>query len=340
MYLANRWYAAALSAELGAVPFARKICERDLVLFRTESGRIAALEDRCAHRHAPLSLGAVKGETIQCGYHGLCYDSAGACVHIPAQSSIPPRLKVEAFAAGEAHGWVWVWFGDAASADPALIPDWPWFQHPDWRGFQLYFHVNAAAQLFVDNLLDLSHVAFTHKTSIGAASAADADAKLEVRVEGETVRGRRLLKNVDPGPFIAAWGNFPGRIDRTSSFTWRPPSNMEIRAEFEDAVDAGRPARKITIMVINPITPETATTSHFWIGWARDFALDDAALTQRSKSENTQVIQEDVRVIEGQQRVLAARPGLAAVPINADGAVVAVHKVLERLHGRARTATA
>ena len=78
MYLANRWYAAALSAEIGAQPFARKICERDIVLFRTESGRLAALEDRCAHRHAPLSLGAVKGEAI-----------AVFCVLRPGESDSP-----------------------------------------------------------------------------------------------------------------------------------------------------------------------------------------------------------------------------------------------------------
>jgi phenylpropionate dioxygenase-like ring-hydroxylating dioxygenase large terminal subunit len=334
MFLANRWYAAALGAEIGAAPFARKICGRDLVLFRTESGRLAALEDRCAHRHAPLSLGAVKGEAIQCGYHGLRFDPAGACVHIPGQSAIPPRARVEAFPVREAHGWVWLWIGDAARADPALIPDWPWFQSKAWSGFQLYFHVHAGAQLFVDNLLDLSHVAFTHKSSIGAASAADADAKLDVRVEGDEVKGQRRLKNVEPGPFIANWGKFAGRIDRTSSFAWRPPANMEIRAEFADAATEGRSPRKITIMVINPITPESETTSHFWIGWARDFALDDAALTERAKAENTQVIMEDVRVIEGQQRVLSARPGLAPVPINADGALTAVHKVLDRLRAQ------
>lgn len=333
MFLVDQWYAAALGAEIGAAPFARKICGRDLVFFRTESGRLAALEDRCAHRHAPLSLGAVKGEAIQCGYHGLCYDAAGKCVHIPGQASIPPRARVEAFTAVERHGWVWVWMGDAVRADPARIPDWPWFDHPDWRGFQLYFHVKGAAQLFVDNLLDLSHVAFTHKASIGAASAADAEARLEVREEGGRVVGCRALKGVEPGPFIAAWGNFPGRVDRTSTFTWRPPSNMEIRAEFQDAADSPRAPRKITIMVINPITPETETTSHFWIGWARDFALDDPALTERSKQENTQVILEDVRVIEGQQRVLDSRPGLAPVPIAADGALVAVHKIIERLRG-------
>jgi len=331
VFLENQWYAAALGAEIGAVPFARKICGRDLVFFRTESGRLAVLEDRCAHRHAPLSLGAVKGEMIQCGYHGLCFDTAGKCVHIPGQASIPPRARVEAFPAVERHGWVWVWIGDPARADAASIPDWPWFDHADWRGFQLYFHVKGAAQLFVDNLLDLSHVAFTHRNSIGAASAADAEARMEVREEEGRVIGCRMLKSVDPGPFIAAWGNFAGRVDRTSTFTWRAPSNMEIRAEFQDAAGERVPPRKITIMVINPITPETETTSHFWIGWARDFALDDAALTERSKQENTQVILEDVRVIEGQQRVISGRPGLKPVPIVADGALAAVHKALERL---------
>ncbi len=325
VFLTDRWYAAALSAEIGAVPFARRICGRDIVLFRTEAGRLAALEDRCAHRHAPLSLGAVRGETIECGYHGLRYGADGVCIHIPGQAAIPPRARVEAFAVAERHGWAWLWFGAKERADPAQIPHWPWFDHLDWRGFQLYFHVQAAAQLFVDNLLDLSHVAFTHRRSIGASSAAEAAARLDVAVDGDIVRGTRGLRDVEPGPFIADWGKFPGRIDRTSSYTWRPPSNMEIRAEFSDA------ERKIVIMVINPVTPESATSSHFWIGWARDFALGDAAFTERAKAENTQVIAEDVRIIEGQQRVLSSRPDLTAVPIQADGAVAAVHKVLARL---------
>ncbi|MDH3233886.1 MAG: aromatic ring-hydroxylating dioxygenase subunit alpha [Alphaproteobacteria bacterium] len=325
-FLHNHWYAAALSAEIGEAPFARRICDEAIVLFRTASGELAALEDRCAHRHAPLSMGSLKGEAIECCYHGLRYGSDGRCVHVPGQAQIPPRLRVRSYRAIDRHGWVWLWIGDAEAADPDGIPEFHWFDDPAWSGFQLYFHVEAATQLFVDNLLDLSHVAFTHRNSIGAASAADADADLDTMVDGDVVRGRRALKNVEPGPFIGGWGNFAGSIDRTSTYIWRPPSNIEIRAEFADA------GNKITIMVINPITPETATTSHFWIGWARDFALDDEALTEGAKTQNTQVIMEDVEVIEAQQRVIADNPGLRAVPINADRAVVAVHKVLERLH--------
>jgi phenylpropionate dioxygenase-like ring-hydroxylating dioxygenase large terminal subunit len=324
-FLRNQWYAAALSNEIGDKPFARRICDEAVVLFRTPSGTLAALEDRCAHRHAPLSMGELKGDAIECCYHGLRYDAQGRCIHVPGQAQIPPRLRVRSYPAIDRHGWVWLWLGEADQADPATIPNFYWFDDPDWNSFQLYFHVEASTQLFVDNLLDLSHVAFTHRNSIGAASAADADADLDTMVDGDVVRGRRALKDVEPGPFIAKWGNFAGRINRTSTYVWRPPSNIEIRAEFDDA------SNKITIMVINPITPETETTSHFWIGWARDFALDDDALTQGAIKDNTQVILEDVEVIEAQQRVMLDNPGIKAVPINADRAVVAVHKVIERL---------
>jgi len=328
-FLHNQWYAAALSTEIGGTPFPRTICGEDVVLFRTAGGTLAALEDRCAHRHAPLSLGTVDGEVIQCAYHGLCFDTDGRCVRVPGQDSVPPQARVRRYPVAERDGWVWLWIGEIDRAAPASIPSLPYFEgsadSAGWAGFQKYFHVKAGAQLFVDNLLDLSHVAFTHRNSIGSSAAADAAFAMEVSVDGTTVRGLRQVFDVEPGPFIANWGNFPGRITRRSRYTWRPPSVIDIEAHFHDA------ERAITIMVINPITPETETSAHFWIGWARDFALGDRAMTERSVEENTQVIMEDVEVIEAQQRVLSRRPDVRAVPIAADRAVVAVHRVLDRL---------
>jgi phenylpropionate dioxygenase-like ring-hydroxylating dioxygenase large terminal subunit len=325
MFLHNYWYAAALSAEIADKPFGRTICGEPIVFFRGADGAIAALEDRCAHRHAPLSLGTVQNGQIECAYHGLRYDASGACTHVPGQASVPPRARVRRYAAEDRWGWVWVWIGDAAAADPAAIPHFPWFASDQWNGFHKYFHVEGAAQLFVDNLLDLSHVAFTHQNSIGSRAAADVVPVLDLKVEGDRATGRRRMIDVEPGPFIAKWGNFAGRIERCSTYRWQPPSVIEITAEFSDA------RNKITIMVINPITPETGRTSHFWLGWARDFMLGDAALTEGAVRDNTQVILEDVRVIEAQQRRIEQFPGVAAVPINADQALVAVHKILDRL---------
>ena len=84
-------------------------------------------------------------------------------------------------------------------------------------------------------------------------------------------------------------------------------------------------------MVVNPITPETETTAHFWIGWARDFSLDDQDLTQSAIVDNTQVIMEDLEMIEAQQKVISSRGPLRPIPIKADRALIAVHNVLKRL---------
>ena len=77
MFARNAWYIAAWGDELGDKPLARRICNDPIVLFRDKDGRAAALADRCCHRSAPLSLGTVVEDGIQCGYHGLIIDSAG-----------------------------------------------------------------------------------------------------------------------------------------------------------------------------------------------------------------------------------------------------------------------
>lgn len=325
-FLQNMWYAAALAADIGAAPFARTICAEEIVFFRCGDGTVVALEDRCPHRQAPLSLGTVTADRIRCGYHGLVFDAKGVCVDVPGQDQIPPQACVRPYPVAERDGWIWIWIGDPALADTAAVPSLPYFAAPGWSGFQKYFHVKAAAQLFIDNLLDLSHVPFTHANSIGAASAADAPAEMELMIEADRVCGERLVRNVAPGPFIADWGGFRGRIDRHAVYTWRPPSVMEIRSRFSDATGG------ITIMIINPVTPETATTSHFWIGWARDFRLGDEAETAKAVEQNTQVILEDVRIIEAQQNRIDSRPDVQPVPIKADKAVMAVQRFIDRLH--------
>ena len=85
----DRWYVAGFSWELKDKPLARTLLSRAMVLFRQPDGSIAALEDRCCHRELPLSCGTVEERGLRCGYHGLLFDSAGACVEIPGQDTIP-----------------------------------------------------------------------------------------------------------------------------------------------------------------------------------------------------------------------------------------------------------
>ena len=106
MFLRNCWYAAAWDDEVTETPLARTILGEPVVLYRTAEGRPAALADRCCHRALPLSMGRLVGETLQCGYHGLRFDTEGRCVAVPGQTTIPPGARVRAFPLAERHGWV------------------------------------------------------------------------------------------------------------------------------------------------------------------------------------------------------------------------------------------
>src|SRR5271163_2070849 len=97
MFLRNQWYLAAWTGEVGPAPLARRIAGEPIVFWRTKAGRVVAFEDRCPHRLAPLSLGKVVDDALQCGYHGVTFDASGACVRIPGQDDIPPGSGVPAY---------------------------------------------------------------------------------------------------------------------------------------------------------------------------------------------------------------------------------------------------
>jgi vanillate O-demethylase monooxygenase subunit len=89
MFLRNYWYVAATDAEISHKPLGRMILGEPIVLFRAEDGTPVAFEDRCPHRHLPLSMGRLVGDTLQCLYHGLRFGRDGRCVYIPGQEHIP-----------------------------------------------------------------------------------------------------------------------------------------------------------------------------------------------------------------------------------------------------------
>src|SRR5258708_6104800 len=112
----NHWYAAAWSSEIGDKPLGRRLLGEPVVLFRQADRSVAALFDRCPHRLVPLSMGVCVEGRIRCAYHGMQFDGTGRCVHIPAQTIIPPKARCRSFPVIERYGLVWVWMGDSAAA--------------------------------------------------------------------------------------------------------------------------------------------------------------------------------------------------------------------------------
>ena len=119
-FIRNAWTVVAWPHEISASrPLARTVMGDDLVLFRTAHGDAVALEDRCAHRLAPLSLGRVEADGIRCLYHGVKFSAAGRCVEVPAQPEPNAQMCVRRYPLVEQDGFVWIWMGDAAAADEA-----------------------------------------------------------------------------------------------------------------------------------------------------------------------------------------------------------------------------
>ena len=131
-------------------------------------------------------MGKLRGDDeIQCGYHGICYDADGRATFMPAQETINPSATVHSYPVVERHRYVWVWPGDPALADPDLVPDLYWNDHPEWAGDGKTIHVNCSYQLIVDNLMDLTHEQFVHGSSIGHDSLSESD--FEVTHDDRTV---------------------------------------------------------------------------------------------------------------------------------------------------------
>ena len=170
-FIRNLWYVAAWSDELdGPGPIGRVIIGEPIVLFRKPEGAVAALEDRCPHRHAPLSFGRVEGEGLRCMYHGLTFRADGVCTGGPGPTVVPPGTAARSFPVVERWDWIWVWTGDPALADPATIPQVHDPDDADWVMRCDAMDYAADCQLIHDNLCDLSHLDFTHETTLGAAS--------------------------------------------------------------------------------------------------------------------------------------------------------------------------
>lgn len=214
MFVRNCWYVAAWGHELGQAPLARTLLGEPVVLFRQSTGTVVALQDRCAHRSVPLSLGEVCDDRLVCPYHGMAYDATGACVHIPEQAQIPGHARVPSYPVVERDGVVWIWMGDAALADPAQIVPYPWHQDSGWAHKTGYYHIACQHQLVYDNLLDLSHITFVHKKTIGGSAATQVKAELSTQREGNAVIVRRYLMNSPPPPTYVRAVGFEGPIDR------------------------------------------------------------------------------------------------------------------------------
>lgn len=344
MYVRNAWYVAAWDHEVTRTLKRRVILDEPVLLFRKDDGTAVALEDRCCHRQAPLSMGKLIGNVVKCPYHGLEFDTSGKCVKIPSQDMVPTSAKVRAFPIVEKNHWLWIWMGDAAKADPALIEDFHFMDDPAWRFGGNYLHVESNYLLLVENLLDTTHLPFLHPTTLGTDSFARSE--FEVKREGDRITVARYLMNELPAPFHQQMGEFPDgmKVDRWQVTHYGPPSFVKLdigSAAVGTPIRQGERGKGVNMWNLNAITPETEKTAHYFFAQAYNFKLDEPWVGNMLAKQITEIFMDDMAMVKAQQKNMDMGP-TPSVTLGQDKAWIAMRGIVDRLireeQGKAKAA--
>lgn len=159
------WQPILLRDELPDIRPAKeaKILGEDLVVFRDEQARYAALARRCAHRGADLSYGRLEDGGLRCAYHGWLYDFEGNCIEQPAEpdsSTFVGKVKQTAYPCIEHHGIIYVYMGPGA---PPLLPAFDWNLAPEDHVFVFKAHQDANWLQANEGEIDPAHLSYLHR---------------------------------------------------------------------------------------------------------------------------------------------------------------------------------
>lgn len=298
----NGWYVAAFTHELGRELVARTILNVPVVLYRKEDGTAVAVGGRCPHRHYPLGASCLKGDIVVCGYHGIAFDSDGQCVNVPSQSHTPKSYRIPTYPLVEHGIWAWIWMGDPEKADISLLPD---LHEIGAVGEGVHIrpmyveHVDGRYQLLNDNLLDLSHIAVLHNSSIGTMENASVPEEFERRPG--VVGSKRVMRNAPAPDVYRALGIDVDRIDRISGMRFYLPGFHAGLDESTYPKGHAKAGEYIAwARVFHAITPETTNTTHYF------FALSgtDRRALEFMDEYNKPVIAEDKFAMEEIEKML------------------------------------
>jgi vanillate O-demethylase monooxygenase subunit len=297
-----------------------------VLLYRQGDGRVVALEDRCAHRALPLSMGRLVGDRVVCRYHGFAYDGTGACVAVPSQEHVPYGAAVPAYPVREDDGLVWLWPGDPRRADTAAPPRTPWLTDPGWTAFGGTRTVAAGYLLLHENALDRTHFAYVHPDT-SHRGYLEGPPPLEIEVTEMSVSYARTFP---PAP-LAAWQSaatgLPAdvrAVQHESGVFVSPAMHVDrMRIDAEGVV-----LRSVFVRTFTPVDPGV-TRVHWWA--ARDYAVGDREADETLRRVHERTMEEDEPLLEAIQATLDRDGPGRRVNAAADAASVRAEQIVRRL---------
>jgi phenylpropionate dioxygenase-like ring-hydroxylating dioxygenase large terminal subunit len=335
-YVRNTWYVAGWAQDFAVdKPVGIPILGTPIVIWRGADNVLTALEDRCVHRLAPLSLGRCEGARLRCMYHGLLYERTGAVCEIPGQDLIPPQAKVRAYPVVERHSWVWVWMGDVAACDAALIPPAVGYDDPNYILGHGQMDYAAEARLINDNLLDFSHLSYVHINSFGANE--------------EWARGRPKVTPLENGVRVERW--LKDISGSTTRISYTKPGERYTRYDFllpgvllmtggafpegtSERLGGAAPDLDLAVGAVTftsqAVTPLTEKSSRYFFSWGPHIKHGDAALRDTLMGIAAKAFAEDRTMIEAQQRVIDMTPVPRIMPTSADRAITLFNQMIAK----------
>jgi phenylpropionate dioxygenase-like ring-hydroxylating dioxygenase large terminal subunit len=327
----NCWYVGALGAEVTRELKERTLLGKTVLMYRTLDGKPVIMQNRCVHRHFPLSKGRLDGDNVVCGYHGMTYDTGGKCVFMPSLANPPSHAKVQSYPAVEQGPLVWVWMGDPAKADPALVPATPWLADPAWATVNGHFHMQTNYVAMHENLLDQTHFPILHADTVGTPEYSRST--LDLRVEGDVVAIQRKLADAAAPPIYAIPMKLGAKpVDRYSDSRFPSPALHIAHAKIVDPAPAAGAPEQYRVNIVHFFTPETQGTIHYWWFNSRDFGLDDAAASTYLTEASNRAYREDVDALAWIQAEVEKEEGpLTELSFGPDRPGIAMRKILLRL---------
>lgn len=340
MFLYDAWYLATTSDDLDADgKIGLTMLNQPVVIYRRKDGTAVALEDRCIHRMAPLSLGRVEGDNLRCMYHGILFGETGKVLEIPAQDMIPERACVRSYPISEQSGWIWVWMGDPSKADLALLPPVYGIRNPDWIMPSDRLDYACNYQLINDNLTDLGHLSWVHIQSFGADSSWS-NTPVEITQLPRGVRFNRWLRNIAPIPPLGKAAAHE-RVDHWAGLEYHVPGVFHFYNALYPVGTAERYAGKEpdldddTLLYDHysqqAVTPMTNETTRYTFSWGPSTRLGTTEEAQIMRQILGSAFLEDKVMIEAQQKIVALDQSRAPMPIVHDKGVVLFQRLMQRL---------
>lgn len=318
------WYALATADEVDRHLLAVRALGGPVMLFRTQSGEVAALEDRCAHRAYPLSAGVLDGDTVRCGLCGFVYDAGGQCLAVPTQPRVPLGAHVACYPTTERDGLVWVWLGEPGRARLHRVPELPWLSDPGWATVGATATVAAGFLLLHENFADVTQVPFV-APEIAPAALADTPPPLEVVVTETTVELGRTFPMSQLPPWQAEMLGIPDAQGQTVQRAF-----FHSPAVWTDHWDVDHGTGTARLRFTQLVTPLDDRRSRLHWRVSRDFAVGDTSAGDRMHSMFGDYYARVQEAMETAQAVLNLDGPGPEVNVAAD---VAALRVREIVHG-------